>query len=374
MYVCRSGYRNFRNIEEGQIEFCPGVNILIGGNAEGKTSAIEGIYLCSAGRSHRTVHENEFIKDDSAFANCFVEFIDNRRKRRIETYFIRGGKKSCMIEGAPVKKMSEFVGIFKSVLFCPEHLSIVKAGPLERRNFIDLAISRNDTSYMKELQNYHKGLMQRNKILSEVSYGRMSREEAMKTIPIWSELLSESADKIVKKRNEYIELLNKYLLEIFSDMTGGKEKPELIYKSDGEKDELLKKLTSSYDREFKAGTTLFGIHREDAEIQLNGRTAKIYGSQGQQRSIAIALKLSEGEICRDACGEYPVYLLDDILSELDGGRREYIMSGFSNGNRQVIITCCDENLLKNDRFMRNGGVMNGEVRRIRVEKGSYCRL
>ncbi len=366
MYVYRSGYRNFRNIEEGQIEFCPEVNILIGGNAEGKTSAIEGIYLCSAGRSHRTVHESEFIKDSSEFANCFIEFEDSRRKRKIEMFFLKGGKKSCLIDGLPVKKMSEFVGVFKSVLFCPEHLSIVKAGPSDRRGFIDLAISRNDSAYMKSLQEYHKALMQRNKLLSEVMYGRMEKSEAMKTIDIWSELLSGYAEIISEKRAEYIKKLNVFISDIFCDMTGGREKPEIIYRGNISKEDFLKKLRDNSDREFKAGTTLSGIHREDAEILLNGRQAKIYGSQGQQRSLSVALKLSEGEICKNICGEYPVYLLDDILSELDEKRREYIMSGFSSGNRQVIITCCDENLLKSNK--------SGNARRIRVEKGCYYRL
>lgn len=366
MYVYRSGYRNFRNIEEGFIEFSPEVNILVGGNAEGKTSAIEGIHLCSAGRSHRTVHENEFIKDSADFANCFVEFKDSRRKRRIDMYFLRGGKKSCLIEGAPVKKMSEFVGVFKSVLFCPEHLSIVKAGPSERRGFIDLAISRNDSSYMKSLQEYHKALMQRNKLLSEVMYGRMEKSQAMETIFLWGDMLANYAEVISQKRYAYVEELNKFLVDIFGDMTSGTEIPEIIYKGNISREEFQKRFKDNLDREFKAGTTLNGIHREDAEILLNGKQAKIYGSQGQQRSIAIALKLSEGEICKNTCGEYPVYLLDDILSELDEKRRDYIMSGFSSKNRQVIITCCDENLLKS--------VKNDGIRRIRVEKGCYCRF
>lgn len=366
MYVYRSGYRNFRNIEEGQIEFCPEVNILIGGNAEGKTSAIEGIYLCAAGRSHRTVHENEFIKDSSEFANCFVEFRDSKRKRKIEMFFLRGGKKSCLVEGSPVRKMSEFVGIFKSVLFCPEHLSIVKAGPSERRGFIDLAISRNDPVYMKNLQEYHKALAQRNKLLSDVMYGRMEKKEALETIHIWGDMLSTYAESISKKRDEYVKKLNEFNGYIFSDMTGGREKPEIVYRGNIGRDEFQKKFKDNLDREFKAGTTLSGIHREDAEILLNGRQAKIYGSQGQQRSISIALKLSEGEICKNICGEYPVYLLDDILSELDEKRREYIMSGFSSGDRQVIITCCDENLLKSGK--------SDSIRRIRVEKGCYYRL
>ena len=366
MQVIRSGYRNFRNIDEGIIEFCPEVNILIGGNAEGKTSAIEGIYLCSAGRSHRTVHESEFIKDSSSFANCFVDFEDSRRKRKIEIYFLRGGKKSCLIEGAPVKKMSEFVGVFKSVLFCPEHLSIVKAGPSERRGFTDLAISRNDPSYMKDLQDYHKALAQRNKLLSEVMYGRMEKKEAEKTIHIWSDMLASYSQSISSIRASYLERLNVFLCDIFSDMTGGRETPQIIYRGNLSKQDFYKKLEDNLEREFKAGTTLSGIHRDDWDILLNGRQAKIYGSQGQQRSLAVALKLSEGEICKESCGQYPVYLLDDILSELDEKRRNYIMSGFSSGNRQIIITCCDENLLK--------GKSSDNARRIRVEKGSYYRL
>lgn len=363
MYVNLAKYRNFRNIDDSEIEFSKGVNILFGGNAEGKTSAVEGIYLSSAGRSHRTVHEIELIKKGRDFGQVKLNFTDSKRPRELEMFFLKNGKKSCNVNGLPVKKMSEFVGIFKAVIFCPEHLSIVKDGPAARRNFLDRSISKDDRSYMEALQKYSGVLVRRNKLLTNMMFGDMSSAD---TLEAWDFQLASYGEIISKKRIEYIKKLQEYVCDIFKDMTGGSETPTITYQGGYSADELLKKLKSQRSREIKNGVTLFGVHKDDLEISIDGMPSRIYGSQGQQRSLAIAMKLSEGYITKEISGEYPVYLLDDILSELDEKRRSYLISGFSTheSERQVIITCCDSSLLGNA----------VKANKIFVQDGKYKRL
>ena len=360
MIVRRACYRNFRNITDAKIDFSPGVNVLYGGNAQGKTSAIEGIYICSSGRSHRTVHDNELIKHNETFGTVKIDFEDISRRRELELIFLKNGRKCCNIGDIPVKKTSEFIGIFKAVIFCPEHLSIIKQGPSSRRNFLDRSIAKDDKSYMEALQNYVGILVRRNKLLNDMMLGDMSSAD---TLDSWNIQLARYAAIISIKRHEYIKRLNEYLGYIFKDMTNGRETPNIVYNGGYSEEGLLKKLNAMRAREIKSGVTLCGIHKDDMGIYIDSKDARVYGSQGQQRSLAIALKLSEGEITRDISGQYPVYLLDDILSELDEKRRNYLISGFSTkeNERQVIITCCDDSLLKNKK----------NANKIYVEKGSY---
>lgn len=360
MYVNLAKYRNFRNIEDSEIRFSNGVNILYGGNAQGKTSAVEGIYLCSTGRSHRTVHELELIKRGCDFGQVKLNFTDSRRSRELEMFFLKNGKKSCSVGGMSVRKMSEFVGIFKAVIFCPEHLSIIKDGPAARRNFLDRSISKDDRSYMEALQKYGGVLIRRNKLLNDMMMGDMSSAD---TLESWDIQLAAYGEIISQKRLEYIKKLEECVSNVFKDMTGGTEKPTITYQGGYTSEELLKKLKGQRRREIKNGVTLFGIHKDDMEISIGDMPSRIYGSQGQQRSLAIALKLSEGQISKEISGEYPVYLLDDILSELDDKRREYLISGFadSESQRQVIITCCDRSLMKDAK----------NANKIFVEDGKY---
>ena len=360
MYVISANYRNFRNIKEAEIPFSRGVNILYGGNAEGKTSAIEGIYICSAGRSHRTMHESELINHGEDFAQVRLRFEDRIREKKMDISFLKNGKKSCNVNGISMRRMSDFVGVFKAVIFCPEHLSIIKDGPSARRNFMDRSISKDDRSYMEALQKYNGVLVRRNKLLSDMMFGDMSGAD---TLESWDIQLARYASVISEKREEYIKKLNVYVGDIFRDMTFGGEDPNIIYSGGYSEDELLKKLQSQRAREIKNGVTLFGVHKDDMEITIGGVSSRIYASQGQQRSLSIAMKLSEGEITRELSGEYPVYLLDDILSELDEKRRNYLISGFSTkeNERQVIITCCDDSPLRGEK----------NANKIYVEGGRY---
>ncbi len=342
---------NFRNIDSAELDFYPGTNILIGENAQGKTNMIEAIYYTALCRSFRQGADRDLIRfgceyakientyaDDIRDMNTTVTLFSDRRQRRIEQ------------NGLKISKMSDMVGEFKVVLFCPEHLSIVKEGPSMRRNFLDVAISQIKPLYMRSLQRYQAILKERNSLIKLAEEDRGAFDA---TVDIFSEQLAAEAAKITLYRIEYLCEIRKYVADIFSDMTGKREFPELTYVSSCKlsEDELfdIKKVEDSFrelyfsrhDREIGAGATLWGTHKDDIEINLNGNSARIFCSQGQQRSLALALKLSEGEIIKKSCGgEYPVFLLDDVLSELDAKRRSYLISNLSD--KQVIMTTCEE--------------------------------
>lgn len=336
MKILSSEYFQFRNIQSSRIAFSDEINIICGDNAVGKTSAIEGIYLCAQGRSHRTAKERDFIRFGEEIASVSLSYQDKNRVQSLGITFSTKGKKGCVRNGIPIRKMSEFIGHFRAVLFTPEHLSIVKEGPAMRRGFLDNAISQLDPTYLLSLQRYVKILQQRNRILAEASF----HPEGLDTLDVWSMQLAEEGELLSRKRAEYVERADEKLRVIFSDMTEDREVPQLKYTGATAKEDLYKLLIGNIDREIRHGSTLYGIHKDDVGITVNRKEARSYASQGQQRSLALALKLAEGEISREDTGEYPVFLFDDVLSELDGRRKQYLMAGLSG--KQVIITTCEQ--------------------------------
>ena len=334
-------YKDFRNIESSSLEFCPGTNIFVGQNAEGKTSAVEGIYLFARGKSFRSQHDIDMIRFDCDYASIDMEFNDTRREHKMRIAYSRDGRRLCKHNGVDIKKLSEFIGHFRAVIFCPNHLSLVKDGPSVRRSFIDTAISQIQPSYVGLLQKYNSILSQRNALIKNAYF---QRDVFDATVEYWSEQLAEAAERISKKRAWYTDMLSEYSNALIGDMTGGREELKISYRSQKTKEEYFKELCSNHERELKYGSTLYGVHKDDLDIELLGRDARSFASQGQQRSIALALKLSEGEISRKECGSYPVFLLDDVLSELDNKRREYILSGLKD--RQTFITSCNEDDFK----------------------------
>lgn len=369
MRVDKVSYRSFRNIENAVIEFDDKVNVLLGNNAEGKTNALEGIYLLASGKGFRAVRESEMIRFGDEFFEVELSMTDSRRSQLLSFRGFSkesGKRRECRKNGAGVIKISEMIGTFRAVLFCPEHLSIVKNGPSERRNFLDVAISQIKPAYMSALQRYNKILAGRNALIKRASEG----EENRTLIEVYSDQLAREAAFIFKERSWYIRKLDKQVKSFFSELEYFSEKQEdcsLEYKNSiREKGEIkiseaeeryAELMKRDIEREIAAGMTLHGTHRDDIEIMLNRREARIFASQGQQRSIALAIKLGEGEISKEESGEYPVFLFDDVLSELDSERQKFIMSRL--GERQVIITAC------------NPLPYTEGARIIRVEKGEY---
>lgn len=364
MTVTSVKYQSFRNLSETSLAFSPGVNVLWGMNAQGKSNILEGIYYFARGRSFRGAKDRDLIMFGRDFARAEIGFAREGASKptSLSVMIPQTGKKKLMRSGAPLSGPAEMLGSFRAVLFCPSHLSIVSGGPAERRAFLDIAISQTSQSYILFLSRYKKYLAERNALLKRYSAGiKVSREE-------WETYamgLSSASEEICDARRKYCELLNSDVKEYFEKMTGGRETPELRYTShldgsdasasphgnasedgetadtgsDGGRELLYRKLTENIEREAAAGSTLWGPHKDDIKITVNGRDARLFASQGQGRSIALCMKLAEGEISRRLTGEYPVFLLDDVFSELDEVRRAFIMEELHG--RQIIITSCE---------------------------------
>lgn len=338
---------NFRNIADATVPFSPGVNILYGENAQGKTALLEAIYLISLGRSFRGAHESELIRFGEDYSRISLDYTDSLRDQNITVFISKDKRRQVEQNKVKITRMSEVIGQFRAVMFCPEHLSLVKDGPSERRSYLDVAISQLRPMYLKSLQTYNHILRQRNQLIKSSYFDRAAFDS---TVELWSGQLAKEAALISKFRAWYTSLADRSVKNLFLRMTGERELPSLCYHSSlkgdidysdikSTEEKYMELLMSSHDREIAAGATLFGIHKDDLEIELNGRSARIYASQGQQRSISVAMKLAEGEICRQDCGEFPVFLLDDVLSELDGRRRAFLQNEMTD--RQVIMSTCE---------------------------------
>ena len=350
MYCKKVSLTNFRNISECSLEFCDGINILAGENAQGKTNLLEAVFYASVGRSFRASSSNEMISFGKKTATVSIDYQSDKKERadNITVQLFSDKKKTVEKNHLRVERLSDIVGSFRSVLFCPEHLSLIKDGPLERRTYLDIAISRINPKYIRSLQRYSYFLKQRNALIKSAV---ANREVFDATVDLWSEQLAAEASEISFYRVEFLKRVSKIVSTCFEDMTGKKESVEIIYRGsasldaedyldrDTVKQKYISLLSSAHDREIFVGSTLWGIHKDDIEIKINGKNARSFASQGQQRSLALALKLAEGEICKEEFGDYPVFLFDDVLSELDDTRRDYMIR-FAKG-KQVIITTCE---------------------------------
>ena len=336
--------QNFRNIEECSLDFDGNVNVLLGENAQGKTNAVEGIYLFARGRSFRKGDEKDLVRFGAAGFSVSIVYEDKYRENTLE-YAVFGRERRRRKNGYKISKASEMVGSFKAVLFCPDDLTLVKEGPENRRDFLNVAISQCYPAYIGIYLDYKKALENRNALLKNASKGLYFDEGELIA---WSEGLAEYASHIYLYRKEYIKKLEVYAKRFMEEISDGKEELSLTYKSDiGEelserekiKGEYLRIFTENIQREKGAGVTLFGPHREDILISLNGNDSRIFSSQGQQRSIVLSLKMAEGEVSRELFSEYPVFLFDDVLSELDEKRQSFVLSGMKD--KQIIITSCE---------------------------------
>lgn len=354
MKIRRFKAENFRNIEKCDISFSSGVNLLHGKNAQGKTNAVEGIYIFSRGKSHRARDERELIKEGSDGFRIEIEYEDKDGINTLE-YVLFGKERLRKKNGYKISRVGEMIGCFRSVLFYPDNLRLVKDGPEERRLFLNVAISQTENSYIKHYSDFKVALENRNTLLKFINKGMYVDE---KELDAWSEEVAEHASFIFTEREKYIRKIEEKAKKIISDMSHGKEEISFIFKSDIEnlkereavKREYVRKLTENREKEIGAGITLYGPHRDDIEIMLNGKSARSFSSQGQQRSIVLALKLAEGEVIKEIYGEYPVFLFDDVLSELDEERRKYVLEGSFNKNSeqiQIIITSCEEDKILN---------------------------
>ena len=381
--VCHSiEIENFRNIESASVAFTEGVNLLHGDNAQGKTNLLEAVYFTALGKSFRPVKEAELIRFGEESARVVNRFSDSVRQQSLSFRLFAGrGHRIVEQNGLKIGRMSEMVGAFRVVLFCPEHLSLIQGGPELRRSYLNVALSQLRPLYLQSLQRYNKLLKERNALLKRAPEDMVTFKA---TEPMWSAQLAREAAIITVHRARYVRQVNDHVKACFSDMMtkyeGGDELPELTYQptlgsewleahkedpdlfTDGQRleERYLELLTTRHDREIGAGATLWGIHKDDVKITLNGRPARLYASQGQQRSLALAMKLAEGWVSAyESAGDMPVFLFDDVLSELDAHRRDYLVQEMKG--RQVIMTACDP----------AAADFGGAVNLIRVDGGRY---
>ena len=324
---------NFRNYESLDINFDRGTNILYGDNAQGKTNILEAVYLCGTGRSHRGSRDKEMIRFEEKEAHIRLHIKKDKMSSRIDMHLKKSRTKGVAINGIPIHKARELLGIINLVFFSPEDLNIIKNGPSERRKFIDLELCQLEKMYISDLSSYNKVLNQRNKLLKDI-YFKPSLEE---TLDMWDEQLLEHGKRIISKRRVFIEELNSIIKEIHGNLTGGRESIEIFYEPNTSEDDFSEKLKSARNKDLKMKTTGTGPHRDDLCVMVDGIDIRKYGSQGQQRTAALSIKLSEIYLVKKRTGDTPVLLLDDVLSELDSSRQNDLMNSIHD--IQTVITC-----------------------------------
>lgn len=336
MYIKSLSLQNFRSYEMQNLSFDVGTNIFCGDNAQGKTNLLEALYLFSMGKSFRTTQDADLIRFGADYTKASLVFCDRLREHNLEIIILPSKKKQIKINGVTITRLSELVGKLNVVLFYPEELGLVKEGPYIRRRFMDVALSQLRPAYYHALGRYHRTLEQRNKLIKRI---RMTGNDSLReTVFAWNEKLADYGMELMQYRTEFMEKLDRLAQKNHFEASG--EKLQIVYRPRfTERAAFIEKLEESFDREIEQGCTLYGPHREDFEIYINDKEAKVFGSQGQQRSAVLSLKLAQADLLFEEYGEYPVLLLDDIMSELDQTRRAYLAGKIPD--KQVFITCTD---------------------------------
>lgn len=334
MYIKNLQLINFRNYENLVLEFSEGINVFIGNNAQGKTNILESIYYCSIGKSHRTNKDKELIKWGSKNAYVSIYVCKNRLDKKIDIKVFKEGKKGIKVNSIKLKTISDLIGTFNVVMFSPEDLKIVKESPLYRRKFLDIELSKLNKKYYYSLVRYNKVLNERNTILRRWNSNKDVTE-------VYDQQLSKYGSFIIKERLKYIESLSTKGKRIHDEITSQKENIEFKYTTciknfNNIESEFFEILRKNLEKDFEKGSTSFGPHRDDFIININNTDTRTFGSQGQQRTAILTIKLASLEIIKEQTGEYPVLLLDDVLSELDINRQKYILNSIKKF--QTIIT------------------------------------
>lgn len=351
MYIKNVLLENFRNYEKQEISLNENINVIYGNNAQGKTNIIEAIFLCAYGKSFRAKKDSELINFNSNNSKVEVSYSKIDREGSIKAEI--GEKKTFFINGVKQNKISDIIGKINVVIFTPDDIEIIKDGPQKRRRFLDMMISSLRPNYMHLLNSYNKILEQRNNYLRQIKLE--NKNPAM--LDIWDEQLSEYSFKIYEYRKYFIDKISNSIEDIHSLITkSGKESIKIKYISNSkDQNSFLENLKKSRAVDIKRGFTATGVHRDDFMIYINGRPVSIFGSQGQQRTTILTLKLCELKIVKEEIGDSPILLLDDYMSELDEKRRKSFLENIK-GN-QVIITCTDRIDLENENsiyYVENG--------------------
>lgn len=349
---------NFRNYDSLSMSFDSGTNILYGDNAQGKTNILEAIYLSATTKSHKGSKDKDIVNFNEDEAHIRTYVIKDGLENRVDMHLRKSKSKGIAINGQKIKKAADLLGLLNVVFFSPEDLSIIKNGPAERRRFVDMELCQLDSFYLYNLNNYNKIVNQRNKLLKELYFQPGLQE----TLSIWDSQLLSYGSKIIERRIAFVKQLNEIIFDIHKKLSGGKEELEIVYEPNVSIEDYERSLVLSQERDRKLKMTSTGPHRDDfsfmvRKVSPDGEGAKEavdirkFGSQGQQRTAALSLKLSEIELVKKLTKDTPLLLLDDVLSELDSNRQNYLLN--SIGGIQTIITCTGLEEFVNNRFEIN---------------------
>ena len=335
---------DFRNYESLHIDFSDGTNILYGDNAQGKTNILEAIYLSAITKSHKGSKDRDIVNFNKEEAHIRTYLEKDGIEIRVDMHLRKNKSKGIAIDGQKIKKAAELIGLLNVVFFSPEDLSIIKNGPAERRRFVDMELCQLDQFYLYNLNHYNKIVNQRNKLLKDMYFNPSLRD----TLNIWDSQLISFGSKIIERRKLFVEQLNEIIFDIHRKLSGGKEDLVIQYEPDVTIEDYEKILNMNQERDVKLKQTTTGPHRDDFCFTVGNIDIRKFGSQGQQRTAALSLKLSEIELVKKITKENPVLLLDDVLSELDSNRQNYLLSTI--GDIQTIITCTGLDEFVNNRF------------------------
>ena len=333
MYITEVSLQNFRNLAQLKIEPSEGINVIYGSNAQGKTNFLESLYFCAMGRSLRGKSDQQLIRFEEEESHIRMLVQRKQRYDRIDVHLKKDEKKGVAVNGLPVRKLGDLFGTLYAVIFSPEDLSLVKDGPGERRRFLDMELCQLRKVYYYYLQQYYRILKQRNNLLKEIQ----KKPQLQETLFVWDDQLAEYGERIIAARKRFLIRLDEIAAEKLSQLTGGRDHLQTIYKPNCEEGMLAEKLRKNIDRDIYFGSTQSGPHKDDILFSIDGREVKVYGSQGQQRTTALAARLAEIDLIREETGEEPVLLLDDVFSELDENRQKFLLQSIEG--LQAFVTC-----------------------------------
>jgi len=353
--------KNFRNYDLLNLDFDGSANIFYGDNAQGKTNILEALYITGTTKSHRGAKDRDLIQFEKDEAH--IETVIEKRKicYQIDMHLKKNSPKGIAINKIPIRKAGELFGIVNFVFFSPEDLNIIKNGPAERRRFIDLELSQLDKIYFNNLSNYNRIVNQRNHLLKEI--GIENKKNLMETLEIWDLQLIEYGNRLIERRKQFIQDMNEIVSSVHRKLTGNKENIKIIYEPCNGNIPLEQTIKKNRERDLRMKSTSSGPHRDDICIMHDRMDIRKFGSQGQQRTAALSLKLAEIELVKNTIGDTPVLLLDDVLSELDKHRQNYLLDSISD--IQTLITCTGVEDFVNHRFSINKifHVQDGQVLR-----------
>lgn len=364
MYIESIELSNYRNYNDLKVEFGRNTNILYGNNAQGKTNILESIYMAATTKSHRGSKDRDIIKigEDESHIRLIIRKRDISHK--IDMHLRKSKNKGVAIDGIAIHRAAELYGLLNVIFFSPEDLSIIKNGPAERRRFMDLELCQISRLYYQNLVSYNKVLNQRNNLLKQINFNR----SLMDTIDVWNMQLVDYGSRIIKERKNFIDMMNDLIGDIHSRLTSGKEKLEIVYDANVTEEEFEKSLQDKMDIDLRYASTQVGPHRDDISFLINGIDARKYGSQGQQRTVALSLKMAEIKLVKKIINDNPVLLLDDVMSELDTDRRNSLIEEIRD--IQTIITCTGyDDFIKEQIIINNVySVVEGTATRVRTEE------